>query len=109
MAEVFLPLLVGSRQSQASFGYVSRENRVIFTSFGVRGNLKLRAEKYGRGLALPEASEPRAREVTLINSALWQVSLIERGTNAARQLQCIIVGPKVHEEQTRRLVEHVAV
>src|SRR5882762_1774877 len=54
-------------------------------------------------------SSDAALTSTLTNSALWQVSLIERGANAARQLQCIIIGPKVHEEKPRRLNEHVAV
>ena len=35
--------------------------------------------------------------------------LIERGADAARQFQRVVVGPKMNEEHTRLFIEHVAV
>lgn len=34
-------------------------------------------------------------------SAFCQVCFLECGADATRQFQCIIIGPKVHEEQAR--------
>src|SRR5215469_4233160 len=42
-------------------------------------------------------------------SALAARRLVERGTQAFRELECIVIGPEVQEEQPRLLVEHVAV
>src|ERR1700737_185546 len=55
----------------------------------------------------PGGSTPLESEVSL-GSALRASSLVERGAQSACKLQRVIIGPEVHEEKPRLLVEHVA-
>src|SRR6266545_2156899 len=44
-----------------------------------------------------------------MRSAFYYIHFIESGAQAAGQLLRVIIGPKVHEEQMRRLYQHVTV
>src|SRR3984893_13286272 len=55
----------------------------------------------------PWRPPPLESEVSL-GSALRASSLVERGAQSACKLQRVVIGPEVHEEKPRLLVEHVA-
>ena len=42
-------------------------------------------------------------------SALGARGLVERGAQSLGELQCIVIGPEMQEEQPRLLIQHVAV
>src|SRR5690348_352293 len=50
-----------------------------------------------------------ARPLPYGASAMRDVHLVERGAQSLGQLLCVVMGPKMHEEQARLVVEHVIV
>src|SRR3974390_1177946 len=53
--------------------------------------------------------DERVPTILSVSSALRACGLVKRGAQLSSKLQCVVIGPEMHEEQPRLLVEHVAV